>query len=100
MAGESIEAEVRMQIRDELQGGVFADFVGVWHNAYGFTLDFAALGVPSQEEGRHVVPAHVVSRVKIPASVIFQVARAIADNVANYETTYGKLPAADDPDTR
>ena len=35
--------------------------------------------------------APVVARIKVPTQVIFQLARAIADNVDRYEQQYGSI---------
>jgi hypothetical protein len=44
--------------------------------------------------GELVVPTPVVARVKVPTSVIFEIARAIAENVDRYEASYGPIPQA------
>ena len=33
----------------------------------------------------------MVTRVKVPPPVVFQIARAIADNVSRYEDQFGKI---------
>lgn len=64
----------------------------VWHNEFGFTLDFMVLGMPGQQDGgQQVQPAAVAARVKVPAGVIFQIAKAIADNVQKYENRFGPI---------
>ena len=79
-------------VPEELQNGQYSDIVSVWHNPYGFTLDFAVLDQAREDgDGNVVVPAHVNARMKIPASVIFQIARAIAENVDTYENTFGPI---------
>ena len=32
-----------LQVPPELEGGVYANFLGVWHTGYEFTLDFAVI---------------------------------------------------------
>ena len=47
-----------------------------------------------------MMPANVVARLKIPSTVIFQVAKAIADNVRKFEESYGPItPAPPDGST-
>jgi hypothetical protein len=46
------------------------------------------------QNGELVVPTPVVARVKVPTSVIFEIARAIAENVDRYEASYGPIPQA------
>ena len=78
--------------------GVFADFVGVWHNLYGFTIDFGVIGMPeTKADGRTVLPTPVVARIKVPPGLIFQIARAIAENVDRYERAYGPITPRPDP---
>lgn len=85
-------ATLHINVSPDLVNGTFADVVSVWHTPFGFTMDFAALDRPVEDEhGRQVVPANVVARMKIPANVIFQIARAIAENVRRYEDAYGAI---------
>lgn len=72
--------------------GVYANIVSVWHTPWDFTLDFALAGNITRNEGdTTTVRAPIVARVKLPTSVIFQLARAIADNVDIYERQYGPI---------
>ena len=73
---------------NELAAAPYADLAMVSHNQHGFTIDFAALG-PADDDGN--VAGIVVSRVKVPPSVIFQIASAIAENVDQFERKYGKI---------
>lgn len=85
-------ARIDLQVPPEMANGVFADFVGVWHNPYGFTLDFGVFGMTGPAgDGTTVHPATVVSRVKVPPGLIFQIAQAIAENVDRYETSFGPI---------
>lgn len=75
------------------EAGVYANVVGVWHTPHEFTLDFALMGLPQpQSDGSVAVEAPVVARVKLPISVIFQLAQAIAGNIDLYEKSHGPLP--------
>jgi hypothetical protein len=85
------QAQVRMEIPDDMKAGVYAN----WHGPYEFTLDFGVAGMPEHDQnGELVVPTPVVARVKVPTSVIFEIARAIAENVDRYEASYGPIPQA------
>lgn len=87
------QAQVRMEIPDELKAGVYANVAAIWHGPYEFTLDFGVAGMPEHDEnGDLIVPTPVVARVKVPTSVIFEIARAIAENVDRYEASYGPIP--------
>ena len=87
------QAQVRMEISDEKKAGVYANVAAIWHGPYEFTLDFGVAGMPdTAESGELFVPTPVVARVKVPTSVIFEIARAIAENVDRYEKAYGPIP--------
>jgi hypothetical protein len=76
--------------------GVYSNFLGVWHTAHEFTLDFAVTQPAmsgADEEGNAVtrVPCQVVSRVRVPPTVLFDFLRTINENLSNYETTFGPI---------
>jgi hypothetical protein len=76
----------------EVEGGSYANFLSVWHTPFEFTLDFCStLPTRQDEEGTPVVPCRVVSRVKIPTTMIFDVLRALNENMTRYEATYGEI---------
>lgn len=82
---------VLVDVPAELETGVYANLLAVWHSAYDFTLDFAVVGRTTEQDGQLVVKAPVVARVKVPVSVIFSIAQAIAQNVDQYERVYGPI---------
>lgn len=82
----------RITVPPEVEAGVYSNAMSVWHTKYEFTLDFLSLGQPQKDEqGEQVRTAPVVARIKVPTQVIFQLARAIADNVDRYEKQYGSI---------
>jgi hypothetical protein len=86
------QAQLAVHVPDELQVGSYADFCAVWHNAHGFTIDFGALGLTQADaQGSPVQPVSIVARVKVPPSVIFTIARTIAENVSRYEAQFGPI---------
>jgi Protein of unknown function (DUF3467) len=90
MADEA--AELRVNVPEEQGLGVYSNLLAVWHTEHDFTLDFVQYGMPQPDEsGKLVMPATVVARVKVPVSVIFSIARAIAENVSRYEDQFGKI---------
>jgi hypothetical protein len=89
---ETQNLPLRMSVPDDLQGGVYANVVAVWHGPFDFTLDFGVAGMAQRDEhGENFVPAPVVARVKVPPQVIFRIAQAIAENVDRYERTFGPI---------
>jgi hypothetical protein len=88
--------QFEIQIAPELESGVYANFLSVWHTAHEFTLDFAATQppqVPDETEPTSPlrVPCRVVARVKIPVTVVFALIRAIHDNMTRYEQSFGEI---------
>jgi hypothetical protein len=89
------QVHMNLDLPAELRAGVYAEIAAVWHTKDGFTIDFLAPVMPATavEGGPAQQQATVVSRVRLPVQVIFQVARAISENVAIYEAHYGAIPA-------
>jgi hypothetical protein len=90
---ETNKTPIAFQVPEELRAGAYANLLAVWHTAHEFTLDFAVSGLPREVEQGRQIPAPVVARVKVPPSVIFSIARAIADNVDRYEKQFGAITA-------
>ncbi len=82
-------------------GGVYADFVQIWHNKDIFTLDFSALTAPPQlngEEGGEPVlemNAQVVARIRVPPSQVFEIMRAMEHQLSDWEAEQRRTPGGD-----
>ncbi len=92
----------RIDVPEGERGGVYANFLSVWHTPHEFTLDFAATqppqrSDPADENSPFVVPCHVVARVRIPRTVIFDVLRAMNENMTRYEATFGEIQQPQPP---
>ncbi len=79
--------------------GVAADLVGVWHTAESFVLDFSAFADPARvqvEEGVDVLVqrAQVVARVRIPPSQVFEIMKALEQQLSAWERETGRTPNA------
>ena len=88
--------QFELNVPPELEGGVYANVLGVWHTAYEFTLDFAAMQPPQVEDeddpnSPAFVQCRVVSRVKVPVTVVFDVIRALNENMTKYEEHFGEI---------
>ena len=88
--------QFELNVPPELEGGVYANVLGVWHTAYEFTLDFAAMQPPqvldeSDPASPTHVPCRVVARVKIPVTAVFDLIRAVNDNMTKYEEHFGEI---------
>jgi hypothetical protein len=95
MADES-SVRFEMSISENDVIGVYSNFLGVWHTAHEFTLDFAVTQpamAGSDEDGNPVtrVPCQVVARVRVPPTVLFDFLRTINDNLSTYESTFGSI---------
>jgi Protein of unknown function (DUF3467) len=92
-AGQPAPLPRRTQINvpDDVEAGNYADFVSVWHNRDVFVLDFGVLTQPpvtvEDENGQPflAVPTRVVSRVRIPPSQVFEIMRALEQQLTAWE---------------
>jgi hypothetical protein len=85
-----------------LEGGTYANSVAVWHSRHEFTIDFAATLPPQRQttqQGEHVVvvPQRITARVKVAPTMLFEIVRALNENLTRYEGKYGNVnPPGDD----
>jgi hypothetical protein len=86
------EPTFEFHVSDELAGGAYANAVSIWHTQHEFTLDFcSSLPATQEESGQVTVPFRVVARVKLPVSVIFDLLKAINENMTKYEDAFGQI---------
>jgi Protein of unknown function (DUF3467) len=90
--GYGLNMEVRLTRSEKLNAAPYADMAIVGHTPHGFTLEFVAIE-PLMQGDDGTVQGTVVARVKLPPSVIFQIASAIAENVDLYEKQFGPITA-------
>jgi hypothetical protein len=99
---EDRPTEFQIQVPNELEAGVYANFLSVWHTAYEFTLDFGVTQPPQIDAEDPDAPVRVecrvVSRVKIPVTVLFDVLRALNENMTRYEQVFGEIKRPEPPD--
>ena len=92
--------ELKIDVPPELEGGTYANVLNVWHTAYEFTLDFGVMqqvGEPEDADAALQVPVRVVSRVRIPVTLLFQVLKALNTNMTGYESTFGPIREPEAP---
>jgi len=92
--------ELKLDVPPELEGGTYANVLNVWHTAYEFTLDFGVMqqvGEPEDADAALQVPVRVVSRVRIPVTLLFEVLKALNTNMTGYESTFGSIRAPEAP---
>lgn len=76
-------------------GGTFADFAMVWQTGETFVLDFAAISAPPEPPppgGEQTINAQVVSRVRISPSQVFELMKALEQQLSMWENRTGNTP--------
>lgn len=86
----------------DVEAGVYADFVSVWHQPHLFVLDFSAHTSPPQVievEGQRVVnvPARMVARVRIRPEQIWEIMKALEQQLSRWEKEQGRATRQEDP---
>ena len=82
------EQQAHLHIPDDRIEGTYADFVSVWHSRDAFVLDFAVLAQPTTAQQ---LSARVVSRVRIPPTQVFEIMKALEQQLTAWENE-GKPP--------
>lgn len=87
------QLHMNFRIDPQMEGGVYANGLAIWHTGHEFTLDFYSTMPPAPpQEGVLSVPARVTARVKVPPTVLFDILTAINQNMTHYETAFGPIP--------
>ncbi len=92
----SEEPQHQISMPEDLVPGVYADFVSVWHGKNAFVLDFAAMAAPPQlvqtDDGREVpvMNSQIVARVRIPPEQVFEIMKALEQQLTAWEATNGE----------
>ncbi len=89
-----------LAVPPEQEVGVYANLLAIWHTQDEFTLDFAVKQpsqIGQQEDGTEVVrvPARVVARVRVPPGQVFEILKALNENMTHYERTFGDIRRTD-----
>lgn len=79
--------EIEIQVPPDEAMGSYANLVGVWHTPHEFALDFC-LVQPFLLDGPK---ATVVSRVRIPPTLVLDLLQSLSQNLLEYEKTYGEI---------
>lgn len=89
--------EFKIDLPPKIIDGHFADFASIWHTPNVFVLDFVAVTSPPTEERdpetgeeTSVIPGRVVSRIRIPPEQVFEVAKALTQQLEAWEQETGK----------
>lgn len=86
----------------EVEAGVYADFVGVWHQPHCFVLDFSVHTNPPKVieiDGQQVVnvPARLVARVRVPPGQVFEIMKALEKQLSLWEREQDRKPGRQAP---
>jgi hypothetical protein len=85
------EQILQINMPAEQAAGVYADFVRAWHTSDAFVLDFAALHEPAKPTDEGVlIKAGVVSRVRIPPNQVFELMKALEQQLSAWEKETGR----------
>lgn len=95
--GGQLPVEFRIDVPPGMLGGVYANVVLAWHTAHEFTLDFGSTLPAEVKDDLVTVPAHVVARVKLPPTVLFDVLRTLNENMTLYEKAFGEIKRPEPP---
>jgi len=88
------EQRIQMNMPPDEAAGAYADFVRAWHTKDVFVLDFANLVEPPRAEDDAVIlNATVVSRVRIPPDQVFELMKALEQQLTMWENETGKRKA-------
>lgn len=94
------EIRFKVEIPPELRAGQFASFANIWHGSDSFTLDFATVVQPpvsrqDEETGASYieVASQVVARVRIPPAQVFEIMKALEQQLTAWEAETGNAPS-------
>ena len=87
--------DVHFYAPPEVEAGAYANAMQVWHTKHDFMLDFAVterIEADSDEpESGEALVCRITSRVRVPATMIFDVIRSLNEVMTRYERIYGEI---------
>jgi hypothetical protein len=81
------QPQAHLHVPEERVEGTYADFVSVWHSRDVFVLDFAVLAQPPNPAQ---LTSRVVARVRIPPSQVFEIMKALEQQLTAWESERGQ----------
>jgi hypothetical protein len=79
--------QLKVHVPDAEAIGHYANLVGVWHTPHEFAIDFCVVQ-PFLPGGPG---AQVVSRVRIPPTIVFDLLKTLNQNLSEYEEQFGEI---------
>lgn len=99
------EQRFEIEIGEDVEPGVHADFASLWHTPDTFVLDFASLrrmpeGGVDEDTGRQIIklPTRIVARVKVPPKQVFELMKALERQLSLWEVETGQRKADEPPE--
>jgi hypothetical protein len=88
MAEKPAQQELKVSFPENLRGGVYSNVMMVTHTKEEFVLDFMMVVPPASSVTARVVtsPGHLKRMISV-----------LTENLAKYESKFGKLTAAEEP---
>jgi hypothetical protein len=80
---------VQLNVPPDKIAGSYANVVSVWHTPHDFAIDFC-INQP-YASGPNALAVQVVSRVRIPPTIVLDLLRALNDNLGQYEDEFGQV---------
>ncbi len=92
------ELKLQVELPSDQEIGVPADFASVWHTSTSFVIDFVTAKSPAKplvdretgEQTGHALPVKVAARVRIPPQQVFELARALTQQLDAWERETGR----------
>ncbi len=82
--------ELRINVPADQVAGHYANLVGVWHTQHDFAIDFCVIQ-PFAGGENGTMSAQVVSRVRLPPTIVFDLLRSLNENLADFESAFGEI---------
>ena len=91
MEGGQKPLEIQVAFPDHLRGGVYSNNMSVAHTREEFVLDFLMVAPPA---------GSVTARIILSPGHAKRVVAALTDNLRKYESAFGVIHAAEEPQAR
>ena len=89
MAEQPVKKELKVTFPENLRGGAYANNMLISHTREEFILDFMMISPPA---------GTVTARVITSPGHLKRIVAALADNLKKYESKFGKITQAAEPD--
>ena len=94
---EQPQPALSIELPDDQEAGVFADFANIWNTPNTFVIDFLSVKQPpvdarliNEEANGTVLLTKVVSRIRIPAEQVFPLIQALTNQANGWLQATGR----------